>query len=82
MKIKLVRFLGVGAVGALGLLLASGCSSAKLTRVQPWERALLADYAMKPDRDPAAKTMAEHIYFSRETAAGGRGIGGSGCGCN
>ena len=29
-----------------------------------------------------ATAMAEHIYFSRESATGGRGVGGSGCGCN
>ncbi len=61
---------------------AGGCSSARLTRVQPWERADLADYTMRPDRDPLQAAMSEHIYFSREAAAGGRGVGGSGCGCN
>jgi hypothetical protein len=62
--------------------LAGGCTSAQLTRVQPWERAALADYTMRPDRDPLQTAMAEHIYFSREAASGGRGVGGSGCGCN
>lgn len=62
--------------------LAGGCTSAQLTRVQPWERAALADYAMRPDRDPLQTAMSEHIYFSREAATGGRGVGGSGCGCN
>jgi len=60
----------------------SGCSSAKLTRVQPWERATLADYTMRPDRDSLHTAMSEHIYFSREASSGGRGVGGSGCGCN
>ena len=66
---------------ALLLLTAcfSGCTS---VNVQPWERATLAGYAMRPDRDPLATAMAEHIYFSREVANGGRGVGGSGCGCN
>ena len=57
----------------------SGCSTVK---VQPWERATLASYSMRPDRDPLANAMAEHIYFSREAANGGKGVGGSGCGCN
>jgi hypothetical protein len=57
--------------------LFSGC-----TTVQPWERATLADYSMRPDRDPLHNTMFEHIYFSREASTGGRGVGGSGCGCN
>lgn len=57
----------------------TGCST---VQVQPWERAALADYGMRPDRDPIATQAAEHTYFSREAAMGGRGVGGSGCGCN
>ena len=64
------------AAGVVALLLA-GC-----TVVQPWEKATLADYKMRPDRDPLATAMTDHIYFSREASSGGRGIGGSGCGCN
>lgn len=60
----------------------SGCANPGLVRVKPWERATLASYAMRADRDPLQNAMAEHIYFSRETATGGRGVGGSGCGCN
>ena len=63
-------------------LIFSGCTSAQLTRVQPWERASLADYTMRADRDPLHVALAEHVYFSRESATGGRGVGGSGCGCN
>ena len=63
-------------------VLFSGCASTALVRVKPWERATLADYTMRPDRDPLHTAMAEHIFFSRETATGGRGVGGSGCGCN
>ena len=44
--------------------------------------ATLADYTMNPDRDPLGASLTEHIYFSREAATGGRGVGGSGCGCN
>ena len=60
----------------------SGCASADLTRVKPWERATLASYPMRPDRDPLHTAMNEHTFFSRESATGGRGVGGSGCGCN
>jgi hypothetical protein len=60
----------------------SGCTSANLVRVKPWERATLADYTMNPGRDPLHTAMSEHIYFSREVASGGRGVGGAGCGCN
>jgi hypothetical protein len=60
----------------------SGCANVNLVRVKPWERATLTTYAMRPDRDPLHTSMMEHTFFSRETAAGGRGVGGSGCGCN
>jgi len=65
------------ALLGLAALLAAGCST-----VQPWERAALADYKMRPDRDPLANAVNDHIYFSREASSGGRGVGGSGCGCN
>src|SRR4051812_34640633 len=52
----------------------SGCASTNLTRVKPWERATLADYTMRPDRDPLHTAMTEHVFFSLETAAGGRGV--------
>jgi len=60
----------------------SGCTTATAVRVRPWERGLLADPIMDPSRDPLATTMTEHVYFSREAAQGGAGIGGAGCGCN
>ena len=56
---------------------AGGCAS-----VNPWERGSLADYTMRPDRDPLDDTFREHVFFTREAASGGRGVGGGGCGCN
>jgi hypothetical protein len=63
--------------GFVGVLLTSGCAN-----VKPWERNVLADYTMRGDRDKLGVSMDEHIYFSREGASGGRGVGGGGCGCN
>lgn len=74
---KLTTWLLLGAAALL-----SGCANTNLVRVKPWERATLASYEMRPDRDPLHTAMAEHVFFSRETATGGRGVGGSGCGCN
>jgi len=66
------------ALMALGLLAGmSGCK-----HVSPWERGSLADPTMAADRDPLAKMYAEHMWFSREAASGGEGVGGGGCGCN
>jgi Domain of unknown function (DUF4266) len=69
------------ALAALSLL-AGGCATQTAVRVRPWERAALADATMDADRDPLGGAMTEHVYFSREAASGGRGVGGSGCGCN
>jgi hypothetical protein len=63
-------------------LLAAGATGCATVRVQPWQRGTLSDYSMRPDRDPLATAASEHTYFSRESATGGRGVGGSGCGCN
>ena len=82
MKTTLFRHVLVWLTLGLGAAAFSGCTSTQLVRVHPWERATLADYTMRPNRDVVATGLADHIYESRETAAGGRGVGGSGCGCN
>ncbi len=59
------------------LAICAGCQN-----VKPWQRATLADVTMRADRDPLGTAQDEHIFFSREAASGGRGVGGGGCGCN
>jgi hypothetical protein len=76
-KLFLVLALGAAAIGGLG-----GCASTAAVRVHPWERAVLADEAMNPNRDPLATSLSGHVYFSREASSGGRSVGGAGCGCN
>lgn len=76
MDSKLRKFVGLVVVGGL-LLACGGCQS-----VQPWERGTLTDYTMRPDRDALHKAMKAHVYYTREAATGGQGIGGGGCGCN
>ena len=58
-------------------LLLTGCEN-----VQPWQRGTMADYTMRADRDPIGEAQSDHIFFSREMASGGAGVGGGGCGCN
>ena len=82
MTSKLSHRLSALLLIVLGLTLFGGCANPNLVRVHPWERATLADYTMRPDRDPLATALSEHTCFSRESASGGRGVGGSGCGCN
>lgn len=50
--------------------------------VKPWERDILAQDKMKLDPNPIETALDEHIYFSKEAASGGQGVGGGGCGCN
>ena len=37
---------------------------------------------MQFDADKLEAKYQEHVYWSREAASGGYGIGGGGCGCN
>jgi hypothetical protein len=69
-----------GPVAGLALFLALGSTGCQ--NVEPWQRGTLADYTMRADRDPIGEAQREHIFFSREEASGGKGIGGGGCGCN
>ncbi len=72
-----MRYL-IAIVGLAGLLAGGmGCA-----RVQPWQRGTLSEYIMRADRDPLDDSLQEHVYFTRESASGGRGVGGGGCGCN
>ena len=73
MNLRSVIFLALVASALLG----TGCET-----VKPWQRATLADYTMRADRDQLGAAFNEHIWFSREEAAGGSGVGGGGCGCN
>lgn len=70
-------------------LILGGCSFKEATvnafkneQVQPWERDILAQDSMKLDPDPMQSYVDDHIYFSKEAATGGKGVGGGGCGCN
>ncbi|MFV9615920.1 MAG: DUF4266 domain-containing protein [Gammaproteobacteria bacterium] len=71
----------------VGLLVAmvmavSACSHLQPEVVQPWERGNLARENMMLTPNPVQAGLDEHIYFSKEAASGGSGVGGGGCGCN
>ena len=73
MKTKIFRLI----LGCIASAMFTGCQT-----VHPWERGTLSDYTMRGDRDPIGEAQADHIFFSREMASGGKGVGGGGCGCN
>ena len=62
------------------LSVLTGCTS--ITSVKPWEKGVLSRPEMTFEKDPQEAAFNEHIYFSREAASGGSGVGGGGCGCN
>lgn len=63
-------------------LIAGGLTACSSLGVQPWERDVLARKSMQLNAYPLESGLDDHIYFSKEAAAGGRGFGGGGCGCN
>ena len=74
MSLSVRMMAGLLLVAALG-----GCSS---IGIKPWEREILAKPEMALDAYPIDTSFDEHVYFSKEAASGGRGLGGGGCGCN
>lgn len=65
-------------VACIAVALA-GCAMAP---PKPWEKGDLARPSMRFDADPLGTKLTQHIYQSREGAAGGDTVGGGGCGCN
>ncbi|MEX8517156.1 MAG: DUF4266 domain-containing protein [Leptothrix sp. (in: b-proteobacteria)] len=68
------------ALGLAGLASLGGCMSWQPP--QPWQKGELARPAMRMDADPLEARFDSHVYFSKEAASGGNGVGGGGCGCN
>jgi len=66
----------------LVIFIAMTISACGLTTVKPWERDVLARENMQLDTDALLEMMDEQIYYSKEAAHGGQGVGGGGCGCN
>ena len=68
----------IGALCAVAAL--SGCTT--FAPPKPWEKGDLARPSMRFDGDALATRGTQHIYQSKEGAAGGGTVGGGGCGCN
>lgn len=67
------------------LLLASlalALSACGMQPPKPWQKGALAKPDMMMAGDPLAERFVQHVYFSKEAASGGSGVGGGGCGCN
>jgi hypothetical protein len=65
---------------ALAVATLAGCAA--YAPPQPWEKQYLARPDMQFDADRLDAKNVQHVYFSKEGAAGGYGVGGGGCGCN
>lgn len=64
-------------LSALLITMMAGCAE-----VKPWQRNVLAQPDMQLTPDKMQDYLDDHIYFSKEAATGGKGVGGGGCGCN
>ena len=67
------------AIVVVILVSAAGCGR---HAVRASEKEFLADQVMVFDEDQQGTSAEEHVLSNREGAAGGRGTGGGGCGCN
>jgi len=63
-------------------LLALSLAACATAPVQPWQKGTLAKRGMALDPDPLKTKFENHLYFGKEAASGGEGVGGGGCGCN
>lgn len=68
------------ALPLLATMVLAGCQA--LPPVQPWDKGVLAQPAMRMDAARLDGSFADHIYTSKEAGLPGRGVGAGGCGCN
>ena len=64
---------------ALVSVFLTGCA---MSPPQAWQKGALAKPEMSMNYDPLDQAFTQHIYTSKESASGGYGVGGGGCGCN
>jgi len=70
-------------IRSLALLVCAALLTAcSIDPVHPWEKGMLAKPEMTFESNRLEAAYSEHIYFSKEAASGGSGVGGGGCGCN
>ena len=70
------RFIPLALLAVVAL---SGCA---MQPPQAWEKGNLARKEMTMENDSLDQAFTQHVYFSKESASGGYGVGGGGCGCN
>lgn len=61
------------------LMVLTGC---QVTPVAAWEKGVLAEPVMSTAGLSQYRAINTHVYTSKETAKGGDGVSGGGCGCN
>lgn len=67
---------------AVVLALAAGLGGCTTPEpVRPWQKGVLSKPQMRLSGDRLEQAFDEHVYASREGAAGGNGASGGGCGC-
>jgi len=74
--------IGVNLYILLAVIALSQLSGCAFEPVKPWHRDVLSANKTQLVPDRLEMESDEHIYFSKEAAKGGQGVGGGGCGCN
>jgi len=74
-----LRALGPAACLA-GALLLGGCAGP--SGPAAWDKSFIAKPEMSMGWNVLGPRATQHVYDSKEAAAGGHGVGGGGCGCN
>ena len=64
------------------VLAVVGIAGCAMQPPQAFEKGNLAKREMTFGSDPLEDAFNQHVYFSKEAASGGTGVGGGGCGCN
>ncbi|WP_174484238.1 DUF4266 domain-containing protein [methanotrophic endosymbiont of Bathymodiolus puteoserpentis (Logatchev)] len=73
MKVRVIKLSSIVYM----LVFLSAC-----TQVKPWERGDLALSQMALEGDAQEAGVRHHTFASKESATGGYGGAGGGCGCN
>ncbi len=66
----------------LSCLLISSSLMGCAAKLSPWERGNLAKPQMALETNELDSAIMKHTFSSKESASGGYGVGGGGCGCN
>lgn len=82
MSVKINRSWRAKIVVVSAALICTMLTGCAMSPPQAWQKGALAKPEMTMNNDPLDQAFTQHTYNSKESASGGYGVGGGGCGCN